>query len=65
VKDKAALANIVGKNLMLIGMIGILIVLIGTLLDPADWFWLAFFFVVVLFIFCFRIMVKQKKYETL
>ena len=64
VEDKGGLANMVGWNLMLIGIVGILIVVIGTLLDLADWFWPSFFFVTVLFIFCFRIMVKQKKYET-
>jgi hypothetical protein len=63
VRDPPGLARFVGMNLMIAGILGTFVVSAAALLDLQDGFWPAIFFVAVLFIFCLRIVLGQKKLE--
>jgi hypothetical protein len=65
VMDKTGLARLVGINLITIGIIGMFIVLAGMILNFENWLWFILIFVIVLFVFCFRILLGQKRYQTL
>lgn len=64
-RDRPGLARLVGINLMIVGIIGLFIVSAGTILNLENWFWTALIFVSVLFIFCIRIILGQKRYQAL